>query len=196
MEFSNTNVVTILNAVIDDDKEQYMDFDEKVEAFITEQGVKSALKEVSFENPFNTASGQLIASQSENFMARLARHGRFKTAHVGISTPVSVTASTLSSGNSPLSPSAGNVLYPTKASCSMSVNGVIAIAITTGIAGDSIHYYTKYVPVGGGFYNLSFDGDVYILPGGSIACSAYPDSGTSNGKFWSDTKGIEVAQNV
>lgn len=87
MDFSNTSAINIVNEVVDAEKAQYLDFDEKVDAFIVSQGVKSALKEVAYENPLATLKGQLVVSVAESYDARQMREGVLKIPNYTQSNP-------------------------------------------------------------------------------------------------------------
>ena len=82
-----------------------------------------------FENPFNTAEGQLITSESENFWARLAREGRPRNA---IKQGTSITIGTFLS-TVLIKPSLGCRFFPQKITVSATVDAKLYIAIITGI---------------------------------------------------------------
>jgi hypothetical protein len=181
MDVSNTNTVNILNEVIDEGKEQYFDFDEKVAVLIVNQGVKAALT----ENPFAIAQGQIVTSQSETFLARKLREGRPR--RVGLSAQ-SISGTLVVKAVKP--PAPDTVFYPNRLMITSNVACSGYFDIVTGIASaDTIRRTYSLASAG----TMAFDlpEGYYILPTGYVYSYTTATSGTCD----FDVQGIEVAYN-
>jgi len=211
MEFSDTNIINILDATIDEDKKSLLDFDEKVEVFLVQQGTKSALDDCDMktaldavktnsdknlydangnlkivvykENPAATAYGQDVVSVSESFLARKLRAGRPR--RVGVySQSVNGTAvvSTVRAAT------ADTVFYPNRLMITSNVACSGYFEITTGISSaDTIRRTYTLASAGSQAFDLP-DG-YYVLPAGTIKATTTATSGTID----YEVQGAEVA---
>lgn len=178
-----------INEAVDDDKEATFSNVDKMQAFMVEQGSKSALSRY-IENPSFTSEGQLVVAQSENFWSRLAKEGRWRCDASINETPFSANA--LKFVQNTFKPSLGCVLYPKRIDFSVTQDALFYLYVYTGFSdADDAQYYgyiKAYTP-----FIAEFDGDVCMQEGGSVELRILS---TSAGKICMTSNGIEVSKNA
>lgn len=132
--------------------------------------IKSAVKDgiqdsAILENPFGTANGQMVVSNSENFWARLRREGKMIKAYTtGIS--LTGTGAMQSVSSYALVPSANHVLYVSKIICGSDVDTQFVLNMVSGVQDAGNHFFNFLVKAGES-KEISFDGDIELIQSGS-----------------------------
>jgi len=97
MDFTNNAVDTILRSVIDDEKEQHLNFEEKVDILLVEQGTKAALTETNpaqataIATALVAATGNVKVTEFKGNLIRKIDDTGIYT-YIGLAVPQSVTS--------------------------------------------------------------------------------------------------------
>lgn len=142
-------------------------------------------------NPFGTKHGQDNVSVVESFWARLAREGRPKGQ--AISNTTLPNNSTFVSTS--LTPSVDCILYPRYINVSATVDCELDIQINTNIPQLGTFYAFRGFIKAGTPIQITTDGDVQIMPGGTVVIGAV-NSGAAAGAVYGSIFGYEVNLNV
>lgn len=150
--------------------------------------IAEAIQDTILENPFNTASNQIVVSLSENCAARQMREGR--PVHVKVANSAVVTTKSTITGLG--TPTAGYIYHPKKILASCNQNALVNIKIVTGIVdAPATIEFPMYLLAKTPFL-MTFDNEMYLIPGGAISVEVTPEA---DGLAQISTYGIEVAQN-